>query len=56
MGGDPPRGWAHLEAAAEVVAGEELVDDGAQGVLLRHPVQREDVEAPQVQALGGGSG
>lgn len=44
-------GWAHLEAAVEVVSGEQLVDDGAQGVLLRHPVQSEDVEAPQVEAL-----
>lgn len=49
-------GWAHLEAAVEVVSGEELVDDGAQGVLLCHTVQGEDVETPQVEALGEDGG
>lgn len=42
---------ADLEAAVEVVSGEQLKDNGAQGVVLRHPVQRKHVEAPQVQGL-----
>ena len=38
------------------MSGKELEDDGPQGVIVRHPVQREDVEAPQVEALRGDGG